>query len=71
MHDAPTGKHYFVEQTDDGRYAVRAKKVSQKDRFRNKTRLIPRVLWAVRCIDPIRRAWDSMMQPLTPFPAAA
>ena len=20
-----TGKHYFVEQTDDGRYAVRAK----------------------------------------------
>ncbi|MGD0499084.1 MAG: DUF2188 domain-containing protein [Bryobacteraceae bacterium] len=21
----PTGKHYFVEQTDDGRYAVRAK----------------------------------------------
>jgi uncharacterized protein YdaT len=22
----PTGKHYFVEQTDDGRYAVRAKR---------------------------------------------
>jgi hypothetical protein len=21
----PTGKHYFVEQTQDGRYAVRAK----------------------------------------------
>jgi uncharacterized protein YdaT len=21
----PTGKHYFVEQTEDGRYAVRAK----------------------------------------------
>ena len=48
-----------------------APKLSQKHRFRNKTRLIPRVLWAVRCIDPIRRAWDSMMPPLTPFPAAA
>ena len=21
----PTGKHYFIEKTDDGRYAVRAK----------------------------------------------
>jgi uncharacterized protein YdaT len=21
----PTGKHYFIEQTDDGRYAVRAR----------------------------------------------
>src|ERR1035441_2305355 len=48
-----------------------APKLSQKHRFRNKTRLIPRVLWAVRCIDPIRRAWDSMMPPLTPFPPAA
>jgi DNA-binding transcriptional ArsR family regulator len=48
-----------------------APKLSQKHRFRNKTRLISRVLWAVRCTDPIRRAWDSMMPPLTPFPAAA
>jgi hypothetical protein len=48
-----------------------APNLSQNDRFRYKTRLIPRILWAVRCIDPIRKAWDSMMPPLTPFPAAA
>src|ERR1017187_7276575 len=48
-----------------------APKLSQKDRFRNKTRLIPRILWAIRCTDPIRRAWDSMQRPLSPFPMTA
>jgi DNA-binding transcriptional ArsR family regulator len=48
-----------------------APRLSQNKRFRYRTRLIPRVLWAVRCTDPIRKAWDSIMQPLLPFPALA
>ena len=43
-------------------------KPSQNNSFRYRTRLIPRVLWAVRCTDPIRKAWDNIMQPLLPFP---
>ena len=43
-----------------------APKMSQKDRFRNKTRLIPRVLWAVKCTGPIQKAWDRLMPPLIP-----
>ena len=48
-----------------------APKLSENNRFRNKTRLIPRILWAIRCTDPIRRAWDSMQRPLSPFPMTA
>ena len=44
-----------------------APKLSQKDRLRNKTRLIPRVLWAVKCTDPIQKAWDRIMPPLIPI----
>ena len=46
-----------------------APKLSQNNSSRNKTRLIPRILWAIRCSDPIRRAWDSLHPPLPPFPA--
>ena len=45
-----------------------APKMSQKNSSRYGFRLIPRILWAVRCTDPIRKAWDSIMQPLPPFP---
>jgi hypothetical protein len=44
-----------------------ASKLSQKDRLRNKTRLIPRVLWAVKCTAPIQKAWDRIMPPLIPI----
>jgi hypothetical protein len=43
--------------------------LSQKDRTRYKRRLIPRVLWALRCTDPIRRAWEEIARPLPAFPA--
>ena len=43
-----------------------APKLSQKNSFRYKTRLIPRVLWAVKCTDPIQKAWDRLMPPLSP-----
>ena len=43
-----------------------APKLSQNNRFRNKTRLIPRILWAVSCTDPIQKAWDRLMPPLSP-----
>ena len=48
-----------------------APRLSQNNRFRNKTRLIPRILWAVRCTNPILKAWDSLRPPLPPFPMAA
>ena len=48
-----------------------APRLSQNNSSRYKTRLIPRVLWAVRCTDPIRKAWDRLMPPLPPFPATA
>jgi DNA-binding transcriptional ArsR family regulator len=44
-----------------------APKLSHKDSSRYKTRLIPRVLWAVKCTDPIQKAWDRLMPPLTPI----
>jgi hypothetical protein len=43
-----------------------APKVSHNDSFRYRIRIIPRVLWAVKCTDPIREAWDRMMPPLSP-----
>jgi DNA-binding transcriptional ArsR family regulator len=43
-----------------------APKLSHKDSFRYRTRIIPRVLWAVKCTDPIREAWDRMIPPLLP-----
>jgi hypothetical protein len=42
---------------------------SQNDRSRYRTRLIPRILWAVRCTEPIRRAWDGASGVLSEFPA--
>ena len=44
-----------------------APNVSQKNSFRNRTQLIPRALWAVRCTDPIQKAWDRIMTPLFPL----
>jgi hypothetical protein len=44
-----------------------APRLSQKDRSRYKTTLIPRVLWAIRCTDPIRRAWENIAGPLPGF----
>jgi DNA-binding transcriptional ArsR family regulator len=44
-----------------------APKLSQNNSSRYKLRLIPRVLWAVKCTDPIREAWDRMMPPLLPL----
>jgi DNA-binding transcriptional ArsR family regulator len=44
-----------------------APKLSHKNSFRYRTRLIPRVLWAIKCTDPIREAWDRMLPPLPPF----
>lgn len=44
-----------------------APRLSQKDRSRYKTTLIPRVLWAIRCTDPIRRAWENIEGPLPGF----
>lgn len=41
-----------------------APKLSQKDSSRYKPRLIPRVLWAIKCTDPIQKAWDRLMVPL-------
>jgi hypothetical protein len=43
-----------------------APRLSQKNSSRYRTRLIPRVLWAVRCTDPIQKAWDRIMTPLSP-----
>jgi DNA-binding transcriptional ArsR family regulator len=43
-----------------------APKVSQNNSSRYKTRLISRVLWAVKCTDPIQTAWDHLMPPLIP-----
>ena len=43
-------------------------RMSQNDRSRYKTRLIPRVLWAIRCTDPIRRAWENIAGPLPALP---
>lgn len=48
-----------------------APNLSHKNRFRYKTQLIPRVLWAMKCTDPIQRAWDRIMPPLTPINWAA
>lgn len=45
-----------------------APKLSQNNSSRYKPRLIPRVLWAIKCTDPIRKAWDRIMPPLTPLP---
>ena len=45
--------------------------VSQKHSSRYETRLIPRVLWAIKCTDPIRKAWDRIMPPLIPINWAA
>lgn len=45
--------------------------LSHKNRLRYKIQRIPRQLWAVKCTDPIWRAWQSMQPPLPPFPAAA
>lgn len=47
-----------------------APRLSQKDNPRYRFRLIPRVLWAIRCTDPIRKAWDALQTPLLPFPGA-
>jgi hypothetical protein len=44
-----------------------APKLSQKNSSRYRTRIIPRVLWAVKCTDPIRQAWDRIMTPLSPL----
>ena len=41
-----------------------APRLSQKDRSRYKPELIPRILWAIRCTDPIRRAWENIAGPL-------
>lgn len=44
--------------------------VSQKDRetlLKKKKVLIPRALWAIRCLKPIEKAWDRIMPPLTPL----
>ena len=46
-------------------------RMSQNNRLRNNTRLIPRLLWAVKCADPIRQAWDRIMPPLLPVNWAA
>jgi len=48
-----------------------APNLSQKNSSRYRTRLIPRILWAVRCTSPILKAWDSLQPPLLPFPMAA
>jgi Winged helix-turn-helix DNA-binding len=45
-----------------------APQVSQNDRFRYKSTLVPRQLWAITCTDPIRRAWDRLVGPLPAFP---
>lgn len=44
-----------------------ASKVSHNNSSRYRIRIIPRVLWAIRCTDPIRKAWDAIMPPLTPI----
>jgi len=48
-----------------------APRLSQNYKLRYTIRLIPRVLWAIKCTDPIREAWDRIMPPLLPFPALA
>ena len=48
-----------------------APKPSQNNSSRYRTRIIPRSLWAARCTLPIQKAWDSLMQPLLPFPTTA
>ena len=45
--------------------------LSQNNSSRYKPRLVPRALWALRCTDPIQKAWDRIMPPLTPLPIAA
>jgi len=44
--------------------------LSQNHSSRYKFVLIPRAVWALRCTGPIQKAWDRIMQPLTPFPIA-
>jgi len=44
--------------------------LSQNNSSRYKSVLIPRALWALRCTDPIQKAWDKIMPPLSPFPVA-
>jgi hypothetical protein len=41
-----------------------APRLSQKDRSRYKTTHIPRILWAIRCTNPIRQAWGNIAGPL-------
>ena len=48
-----------------------APKLSQNNSSRYRTRITPRVLWAVKCTDPIREAWDRIMPPLLPVNWAA
>jgi hypothetical protein len=45
--------------------------LSQNNSSRYKPRLIPRALWALRCTDPIQKAWDRIIPPLSPLPIAA
>lgn len=45
--------------------------LSQNNSSRYKSVLIPRALWALRCTDPIQKAWDRIMPPLSAFPIAA
>jgi len=42
--------------------------VSLKQRFRYKTYLISRELWAVRCCDAIHRAYMKTLPAFTPLP---
>jgi len=48
-----------------------APKTSQNYKFRYKTVRIPRGLWFLRCADPIWKAWQRTLPPLSPFPTTA
>jgi DNA-binding transcriptional ArsR family regulator len=48
-----------------------APKVSQNNKSRYKTVRIPRGLWFLRCADPIWKAWQRTLPPLSPFPTTA
>ena len=48
-----------------------APKMSQNNKSRYKTLRIPRALWFLRCADPIWKAWQRTLPPLSSFPMTA
>jgi DNA-binding transcriptional ArsR family regulator len=65
---APLFPRHRREKWPDKSMKSDAPKVSQNYKFRYKTERIPRALWFLRCADPIWRAWQRTLPPLSPFP---